>query len=283
EIVAFAEVDKFLDTPVKRFSSGMYVRLAFAVAAHLEPEILIVDEVLAVGDAQFQKKCLGEMGDVAREGRTVLFVSHNMAALASLCQRCLLLSGGRLASAGPTDTVTQTYINSFTNIPALSLRLRTDRQGDGRLRFTDFRVLTRDGQTAGHVAAGAPVSIIIDYESTSPDPLANVSVSVPFYDHSARHLFMCWNRLTGDEFARVPPKGRFRIDIPSLPLTPGRYFTNVYSEVNGILADWVKQAAVIEVTGGDFFGTGFLPPATHGGLLVRHSWTVVSVNGKDQF
>src|SRR5262249_3529885 len=108
EIVAFAEVEKFLDTPVKRYSSGMYVRLAFAVAAHLEPEILVVDEVLAVGDAQFQKKCLGKMGDVARGGRTVLFVSHNMGLIQSLCQNTLLLNGGRLKTFGPTaDVVTQ--------------------------------------------------------------------------------------------------------------------------------------------------------------------------------
>jgi lipopolysaccharide transport system ATP-binding protein len=112
EIVGFAEVEKFLDTPVKRYSSGMYVRLAFAVAAHLEPEILIVDEVLAVGDAEFQKKCLGKMDEVSRrEGRTVLFVSHNMGALASLCQTAMLLKNGRIAEAGPTDRTIQSYIS----------------------------------------------------------------------------------------------------------------------------------------------------------------------------
>jgi len=112
EIVAFAEIEKFLDTPVKRYSSGMYVRLAFAVAAHLEPEILIVDEVLAVGDAQFQKKCLGKMGDVAREGRTVLFVSHNMSAIRQLCPRSMLLENGRILQAGPASEVIDSYLQS---------------------------------------------------------------------------------------------------------------------------------------------------------------------------
>src|SRR5439155_25143626 len=110
EIVAFAEVEKFLDTPVKRYSSGMYVRLAFAVAAHMEPEILVVDEVLAVGDAAFQKKCLGKMGEVANRGRTVLFVSHNMATVESLCQRAILLSRGKVELDGTPHTIVERYL-----------------------------------------------------------------------------------------------------------------------------------------------------------------------------
>ena len=112
EIVAFSEVEQFLDTPVKRYSSGMYVRLAFAVAAHLEPEILMVDEVLAVGDAEFQKKCLGKMGDVAKEGRTVLFVSHGMAPIKKLCQRCILLDRASIVLSGDVNEVVDHYLNS---------------------------------------------------------------------------------------------------------------------------------------------------------------------------
>ena len=115
EIVAFAEVEKFLDTPVKHYSSGMYVRLAFAVAAHLEPEILLVDEVLAVGDAAFQKKCLGKMGEVAKEGRTVLFVSHNMEAVLSLCGNCFVLNDGALVFQGPSEKALKFYLNSSSN------------------------------------------------------------------------------------------------------------------------------------------------------------------------
>src|SRR6266700_2499504 len=121
EIVQFAEIDKFLDTPVKRYSSGMYVRLAFAVAAHLEPEILIVDEVLAVGDAEFQKKCLGKMHDVSKGGRTVIFVSHNMAAIENLCESAILLSQGRLVRRGPVSDVIHHYLTETIRVEEASL------------------------------------------------------------------------------------------------------------------------------------------------------------------
>ena len=136
EIVAFAEMEKFLDTPVKRYSSGMYVRLAFAVAAHLEPEILIVDEVLAVGDAQFQKKCLGKMGEVAKGGRTVLFVSHNMAAISNLCGRGVLIRDGRIQFQGPVDEAVDLYLAQDFFCPSkLDLADRTDRSGSGAIRL----------------------------------------------------------------------------------------------------------------------------------------------------
>jgi lipopolysaccharide transport system ATP-binding protein len=140
EIVAFSEVEQFIDTPVKRYSSGMYVRLAFAVAAHLEPEILLVDEVLAVGDAAFQKKCLGKMGDVAREGRTVLFVSHNMASILALCQRVILLNGGALLGEGSTQEVVREYLKSTISHEVVVLDERADREGDGSARLISCQI-----------------------------------------------------------------------------------------------------------------------------------------------
>ena len=145
-IVAFAEIEKFLDTPVKRYSSGMYVRLAFAVAAHLEPEVLMVDEVLAVGDTAFQKKCVGKMGDVAKEGRTVLFVSHNMAAIANLCKRCILLENGKIVMNDQPETVINHYLSTVSEFSLISLRDRKDRKGEGRLRFTDTSIADAKGQ-----------------------------------------------------------------------------------------------------------------------------------------
>ena len=143
EIVAFAEVERFLDTPVKRYSSGMYVRLAFAVAAHLEPEILIVDEVLAVGDSEFQRKCLGKMQEVStKDGRTVLFVSHNMAAVESMCGSALLLVGGQSAAHGSTAKVVGEYLRDLSRIASLRSRDRTDRSGSGELRFVSM--ITRE-------------------------------------------------------------------------------------------------------------------------------------------
>src|SRR5438270_2774939 len=148
QIVDFAEIEKFLDTPVKRYSSGMYVRLAFAVAAHLEPEILIVDEVLAVGDAQFQKKCLGKMESVSRrEGRTVLFVSHNMAAVEALCSSAMVLASGAMIARGDTLSMVQTYLNQVGRMQAASLIDRVDREGTGELRFIGTGVADGRGQS----------------------------------------------------------------------------------------------------------------------------------------
>src|SRR5213075_604397 len=149
EIVAFAEVEKFLDTPVKRYSSGMYVRLAFAVAAHLDPDILIVDEVLAVGDAAFQKKCIRKMGDVTSAGTsTVLLVSHNMAVIRTLCRKGVCLDRGQIIQIGNADEVTQAYLNSLSTVSETELALRKDRQGSGEIRFTTVRYLVNDSLTA---------------------------------------------------------------------------------------------------------------------------------------
>ena len=145
EIVAFSEVERFLDTPVKRYSSGMQVRLGFAVAAHLEPEILIVDEVLAVGDAAFQRRCLAKMEDVTHEGRTVLFVSHNMASVESLCTRAVLLQSGQVVADGGVREVVDAYLHSIESLPAASVADREDRRGDGRLRFTNIQSSMRLG------------------------------------------------------------------------------------------------------------------------------------------
>ncbi len=147
EIVAFAEIEQFLDTPVKRYSSGMYMRLAFAVAAHLDPEILIVDEVLAVGDAEFQKKCLGKMSDVAHSGRTVLFVSHNMAAVQQLCTRGLVLEQGNTIFQGQADEAIDYYLKSGAeNVAVTDLSKREDRKGEGTLQFTAVEVCDKRGE-----------------------------------------------------------------------------------------------------------------------------------------
>src|SRR5262249_36968846 len=148
---AFAEVERFLDTPVKRYSSGMYVRLAFAVAAHLEPEILVVDEVLAVGDAEFQKKCLGKMSEVASgEGRTGLFVSHSMAAVLNLCTQAILLDGGRIFTQGRVNDVVSAYMSGLSSQPSHLLSSRTDRKGSSVIRFREVRL--RSGADAAHGA-----------------------------------------------------------------------------------------------------------------------------------
>src|SRR5436305_928517 len=165
EIVAFAEVEKFLDSPVKRYSSGMYVRLAFAVAAHLDPDILIVDEVLAVGDAAFQRKCIRKMGDVTSTGAsTVLLVSHNLAVIRTLCSRAVCLDRGRIMRAGDADKVTQTYLDSLSTVGDTALALRQDRQGLGQIRLTAIRYLVNDSIETQTVASGDKVSVVLDFE-----------------------------------------------------------------------------------------------------------------------
>jgi lipopolysaccharide transport system ATP-binding protein len=163
EIVAFAEIEKFLDTPVKRYSSGMYVRLAFAVAAHLEPEILIVDEVLAVGDAQFQKKCLGKMEDVGKGGRTVIYVSHSMPAVTSLCSRAILLESGKAEKMGPTSEVVMHYYTSGQSSPA-SADFSSKQEGDTFVRLLKGEIKNSKGEVTLEVSVDEPIAVEMTFE-----------------------------------------------------------------------------------------------------------------------
>ena len=170
-IVAFAEIEKFLDTPVKRYSSGMYVRLAFAVAAHLTPEILLVDEVLAVGDLEFQRRCLGRMNEVARSGRTVFFVSHNLTSIESLCPRAILMSGGRIVADGPTREVISRYVAQKGDVAMWDLRSVAERDGSGRARITRVEVLSEDGaRAADEVDFREPFRVRIHYDAAQRLP-----------------------------------------------------------------------------------------------------------------
>jgi lipopolysaccharide transport system ATP-binding protein len=281
EIVDFAEIEKFLDTPVKRYSSGMYVRLAFAVAAHLEPEILVVDEVLAVGDSQFQKKCLGKMGKVAESGRTVIFVSHNMAAMQNLCARAILLAEGQLLSEGTTDSVLTDYLSTIGKDNIIPLRDRLDRKGNGVLRFTNFYALTKDRGKVDNIMMGESVTFVLEYESFPAQLLKNVSIAMRFSNHMGQDMFILNTRFTGNDFSEVGPKGDFRAHIKKLSLMPGSYFVTFYSAINEITADWILGGAVINVIEGDFFGTGFLPSKGAIGVVIEHSWRYIAKSRED--
>jgi lipopolysaccharide transport system ATP-binding protein len=273
EIVAFAEVERFIDTPVKHYSSGMYLRLAFAVAAHLEPEILLVDEVLAVGDVTFQRKCLGKMGDVARQGRTILFVSHNMAAVESLCSTSYLLEKGCLVASGATKTVIDAYLSSIPALGQTPLEYRTDRQGNGRLRFTGIEFRSDEGVPTDVVQAGKTLLISVAYASAS-DTVKNVEMSIDIFVQTGQCMLILNNEMVGADFESVPGVGRFSCRVERFPLSPGQYYITLFCRVNGIIADWVQQAAVLTVEPGDFYGTGRLPPATHGGFLIPQEWEI---------
>jgi len=275
EIVAFAEVERFVDTPVKHYSSGMYLRLAFAVAAHLEPEILLVDEVLAVGDLAFQRKCMGKMGDVAEQGRTILFVSHNIAAIESLCSTAYLLDNGQLVESGTTKTVVDAYLSSISTLGKTPLEHRTDRRGNGRLRCTEIEFRSDEGVPTEVVQTGKTLLISVAYASTS-NAVKNVEMSIDIFAQSGQCMLVLNTAIVGADFESVPGVGRFFCRVERFPLSPGQYPITLFCRVNGIIADWVKQAALLTVEPGDFYGTGRLPEPGDGGFLVPQEWHIQS-------
>ena len=274
EIVAFAEVEKFIDTPVKRYSSGMYVRLAFAVAAHLEPEILIVDEVLAVGDAAFQKKCLGRMRDVADTGRTVLFVSHNMAAVSSLCSKAMVLWEGKVEyPLGSVEDGVQRYLTQVHKITKTKLADRIDRKGNGKVRIRDFVSFDREGNELEYLATGQEVDFRLYYSSTENN-VQNIVVAIGISSNSGSFVSMLSNQVAGDLFESLGKDGFFSCKIKKLPLAPGNYTASLIIRSNETILDWIQQAVTIVVEPGDFFGTGRMPPQTHAGVLLEQEWSI---------
>ena len=273
DIVDFAEVGQFIDTPVKHYSSGMYVRLAFAVAAHLQPEILLVDEVLAVGDTAFQRKCLGKMGEVARDGRTIVFVSHNMAAIEGLCTAAHMVTQGRILHSGSTTEVIAAYLSSFPMLSGAPLGERTDRRGDRKLMFTDIQVLSEDGTPTGVIQSGSDVLFSVGYKGTGGD-IKNVEMSIDIFAQSGQCMIILNSEMVGVSFESAPDVGRFTCRVQRFPLSPGQYYITLFCRVSGCISDWVQQAALLTVEGGDFFGSGRLPPPTHGGFLVPQEWNL---------
>lgn len=235
EIVAFSEMEKFLDTPVKRYSSGMAVRLAFAVAAHLEPEILIVDEVLAVGDASFQKKCLGKMKDVAGQGRTVLFVSHNMAAIENLCETGILLNRGRIAFMGDVQAVITRYAaeNSSASGGNVDLSDRRERRYGPKeyARFTGLRLSDANGQPIEFIQMGQSIKFSLDVDVFQPRDDFEVAVRITnFYGVPIHELVSNW-----EGFQEIPTAGPNTIEatIPAIHLFPGDYLADIWIKRQG--------------------------------------------------
>jgi lipopolysaccharide transport system ATP-binding protein len=274
EIVAFSGVADFLDTPLKRYSSGMQVRLAFAVAAHLEPEILVVDEVLAVGDAEFQKKCLGKMKDVATGGRTVLFVSHNMAAVRKLCDKSILLTDGKIQNEGITKDIIDEYLSNVnTLVMNTPLAQRRDRKGDGTLRFIDVTFENFNGEKLEYLSAGEDVRIILDYIYKGNEILKNELVALDIVDNG-EILIHFDTSFIEQNFKEIPLKGRIICNIPKLPLLPGTYSITLFCsspDFTGI-DDWIEDAIFFNVKSGSFFKSGLVPGKGDARILVDHFW-----------
>ena len=222
EIAAFSGVEDYLDTPVKRYSSGMRVRLGFAVAAHLEPEILIIDEVLAVGDAAFQQKCLGKLGEVARAGRTVLFVSHNLSSVENLCQRGIVLKGGQLTFDGTQTEAIAHYLDSI-GASGVSLRDRKDRTGSGELRVSAIELRDMEGRSTRTLFAGQDVDIHVHFENPQLRQLRGLTVQILVKTQLETPVFTHSNRLNVLDFDDLPSAGSFVCRIPRLPLPVSTY------------------------------------------------------------
>ena len=271
EIVAFAEVEKFLDTPVKRYSSGMYVRLAFAVAAHLEPEILIVDEVLAVGDAQFQKKCLGKMSEVAHGGRTVLFVSHNMAAVSGLCGSAIWLVDGMVCARGRADELVHKYLAAVSTAGSTFQLSRRHTGDDVRIGRIELIV---DGIPSTNIQAGQSCIIRVYYRRVSDRSIDSLSLSVMLYSDGQK-LTNLWTNCHTEFTAncqRLPMAGFGDCCIEKWPFRSHTIRVDIFSHTNNSTQDWVEEALVFNSHDGDYYGSGVIPNPDQGIMFLNHSW-----------
>jgi len=276
EIVDFSGVEKFIDTPVKRYSSGMYVRLAFAVAAHLEPEILIVDEVLAVGDAAFQGKCLGKMGDVASEGRTVLFVSHNMAAVEYLCHKGITLQDGKLAFSGTAKEAVDYYLHSVDGgeqtcrSHIVDLSKAAGRPSKYCPLLQRLELFTDGGRPVnGSLKVGDSLKAYIYFRLEEPTSTLDATFALDslfgqriFHGHSVYEPNRPQGQWIGDHV--------FVCDIPSLPLAPGQYKIKLSLDVNNSAVDTVEDAARLTIVESDYYGSGKCPRS--GVVVLKHHW-----------
>ena len=274
EIVAFSGVEKFLDTPIKRYSSGMKVRLAFAVASHLEPEILIIDEVLAVGDHEFQQRCLGKMQDVAAAGRTVLFVSHNMAAVRRLCNKAIRLEGGRLIDSGPANEQVDAYVREVTHHAQSSdVKSRLDRSGNGQVRITAVDLLSgAELAPITTLGVGQPLTIAIEYESASDymSPCVHIGFK---NDLGAAATYLC-SQFTSELPGLLPRQGRILCQLPEVTLALGEYTVDVCLQSGEDKCDHVLSTTELTMTEDSFYPTGLVPPASYGAFLSHQRWAV---------
>ena len=273
EMVAFAEIEKFIDTPVKHYSSGMYVRLAFAVAAHLDPEILLVDEVLAVGDAAFQKKCLGKMGDVAREGRTVLFVSHNMVAIENLCGRGILLADGQVSYAGGVEDCVAAYMDSgvISHEGEVDLSAHATRRSDALPLLRRVRLLDKDDNVKDRFYCGEPMKIEFTFDPVVA--LRSPQFGIGVDDWMGSRIFSITTYFSDSELPSLEKPCRVTCQIDEIPLAPGRYNLSFSAgTAHNPLIDALDSAMSFDVDSVDYYGNGRVPEAAFGRILVRSRW-----------
>lgn len=276
EIVAFAEVEKFIDTPVKRYSSGMYMRLAFAVAAHLEPEILVVDEVLAVGDIAFQKKCLGKMDDVAKEGRTVLFVSHNMAVIQALCPKVVLLDSGFVQYEGDTKNAISRYLRLSTpepNCNSSDLSLIGRQNGFNKVFV---KGLLHGRPLCGPHLVSTRTHLDFEFWISVEHPMKQCTLGIHFETEMGLRVYALNSRWTLKTIDLEAGSHIVRCLVGQVPLVPGRYLISLGFSSEKRQIDWLDRVGSIEIAETDVYGTGELPWSTQGYFLSDASWKIES-------
>jgi lipopolysaccharide transport system ATP-binding protein len=273
-IVAFAEVEQFLDTPVKRYSSGMYVRLAFAVAAHLEPEILIVDEVLAVGDIGFQRKCQGRMSQVADSGRTVLFVSHHMPSIELLCTRAVLLDKGQAISSGPVQHVVREYHRRISDGQSGNSDSLLDIDGPEREQklVRAMALVDEHGEPTNYLPLGGQLCIQIALDV--PEPIQNASIGIGFDDTLGQRLLTVHTPLSTVPFPRLSGRCKVACKIAQFPLAPGDYWVKIAVGTQEHATDTLERALRFTVADSVAFGEG-RGYQRRGVCVAPSSWSLV--------
>ena len=273
EIVDFSGISKFIDTPIKRYSSGMRLRLGFAVAAHLSPDILLVDEVLAVGDADFQKKCLDTMDGLRSSGRTVLFVSHNMAAVESLCSRCIWIEAGKLRADGEARGIVAEYMRTFAQSSAGTVALENieTRTGNGEGRFTHMSFLSADGETTNYIRSGDKLTLRLHYRAFKD--LRDVVIGINIHNEYGTLIAASNNWATGDDIPiAAEGDGYADFEIDCLYLLPGRYFLSLWLGKWNNQQDVLKNCISFDVEPSDYYGSGRGIEAGFGLMFFPSRW-----------
>jgi lipopolysaccharide transport system ATP-binding protein len=271
-IIAFSELEAFIETPVKHYSSGMYVRLAFAVAAHLEPDILLIDEVLAVGDMAFRKKCLDKILDISGEGRTLLMVSHQMSYLTQLCQTGIYLRQGEIRSSGAIDDVIRSYMTDAAMDTVQDVRLRSDRSGHGQCKLVGLKIMDERRQEIPVLHAGQHVIMQFELQS-SETAISLLEVRVDCFDYLGRQWFVLNNNVSDSFMGTLPNHVTLECSIPKWPLNEGRCYFDVSVFTEKQLSDQIHHVAEMDIEKGMFYATGRLPLPSKG-VLIPYQWRI---------
>lgn len=276
-IVDFSGVGDFLDMPVKHYSSGMYMRLAFSVAAHLDPDILLMDEVLAVGDLAFQKKCLQRVENLASEGRTIIFVSHSMGDIARFCDQVIWIDQGLIRFSGETTEGISLYQAEMTPSQHGELADRTDRTGSGLVRFTYITIVDDVMRPCANINTGQMVGFVLNYKLTRPllkKPF-DVFVFIAIENEKRQRIFGMPSEVLPVDLTDINENGRFICWLRRFPLVPGIYYLTISLLVDRQLVDKVVSAAQIVVVDGDYYGTGRLPLKSFGEVCIDFDWALL--------